>query len=1177
MAGQQLTTTILINARTGNGFQQVGATLTELGSLVNGISDRLIGFGEDSVKVYRDYEKSMADAEVALSTIYGRNTQELSRVMGKLDEAATEWAATTIFHTDDVANAVAEASHAGWDFDRIMTGIPAAMQLAQAGSLDLSEAVDYIVKSTNAAGISFEETGEFIDHWTYAANSSATTIDEMGEAMLKMGNTMKFAGDSDQLLVVLAELANAGTTGAAAGTLARNSMLRLIAPTKKAREAMAELGATSEETEEILNDESLAAANARLAATGFSAYDEEGNLKGMLETYSDLYVALGEIAGGYDKIADNQDALDIISAIFPTRSITGALALIEAAGEGYHGLYEELQGGSAEGYGGYAAETMMDTLNGKILTFESKVERLKQLVGEELSGQLETVLGTAGGIVDAIAGLDEDTLGALVSGLEVIAAAGPGLLLAGGAMRFIGSVLALGTAGKIMLAAVAVGALAAALDRLEEARYEDNFGDMELDSSQISTYISGLGSVFDENRSKITEFNEALEQAVSDYQTTAETFSSNLLADQLTGDEIDTDAYYSMGEKIGQALQDGIDANFSGVMASINSSFGSDNPEDVDNPIWAQIVDVVSQGYEEEKARAESLSQQLRDAMTSAFADGSLTGEERQNIQSILDEQNELMAKQQDRMYAQERARILQKSQRLGLKSLEESAGLAIEERDREMESLAADQAGTWFDVESFYDEAIEKGWTDQNGRRYTQEDKDAALAELSARQTEEMRSYEAGFSDFLLGVHTAAIEGSDMSGAWGALQTLAGSFGEGGGILTQGAIDAFNASVDRGKLGDLETFMDTMVSGLGGMEEIEGMRDYYYGTGNAAQAQQYQMIADMYTLIKNNGDLMGQLESGAFRETQASDDGGRSAFEKLMAEGMIGFSPESLAEEMASWSQMGENIEQSLKGYFGTNYGAVQDIALANGAADVTSFIEGMYPVTIPVEPEMDTEALENQPPVPIQVLPMIEAASMGLQGAEALTAMGADVSVSGDTQELHAAIQGEDGQNLMSYVSGDATDLHMSIYEEDGQTLIENVAGDTTQLAAAIDAYRNQTIVVNLVGQKMFAAGGRADTASVFGEAGPEWAIPEEHSERTASLLNAARAASGFTWGDLLMRFGGLNANPETEPTTIIYSPTINANDASGVDEVLRQDKARLDKWYREMQMRDRAEVYA
>ena len=51
------------------------------------------------------------------------------------------------------------------------------------------------------------------------------------------------------------------------------------------------------------------------------------------------------------------------AAIFPTRTITEALTLLRGAAEGYDGLYEAMRGGDAEGYGQYAAETMMDTLD----------------------------------------------------------------------------------------------------------------------------------------------------------------------------------------------------------------------------------------------------------------------------------------------------------------------------------------------------------------------------------------------------------------------------------------------------------------------------------------------------------------------------------------------------------------------------------------------------------------------------------------------------------------------------------------------------------------------------------------------------------------------------------------------------------------------------------------------
>ena len=184
--------------------------------------------------------------------------------------------------------------------------------------------------------------------------------------------------------------------------------------------------------------------------------------------------------------------------------------------------------------------------------------------------------------------------------------------------------------------------------------------------------------------------------------------------------------------------------------------------------------------------------------------------------------------------------------------------------------------------------------------------------------------------------------------------------------------------------------------------------------------------------------------------------------------------------------------------------------------------------------------------------------------------------MDVGADDTQLQATIDGADGQTLLEYLNGDATDLHMVIMGEDGKVLTEIVNGNTSALAAAIASYNGRTITVNIAGKKLFAEGGRATSASIFGEAGPEWAIPEEHSERTAELLDAARAASGFTWPDILARFGGLNADANHAPTTIVYSPTINAADATGVEQVLQEDKKRLDKWFEEKKMRDAVEVY-
>lgn len=221
---------------------------------------------------------------------------------------------------------------------------------------------------------------------------------------------------------------------------------------------------------------------------------------------------------------------------------------------------------------------------------------------------------------------------------------------------------------------------------------------------------------------------------------------------------------------------------------------------------------------------------------------------------------------------------------------------------------------------------------------------------------------------------------------------------------------------------------------------------------------------------------------------------------------------------------------------------------------------------------PEIDESGMESLGPYPVKVEPHLE----GEDPVTELQSQGVQVDVSGDTQSLTATIDAENGKELLEYVNGDASNLEMSITGQDGRTLTENVHGDISSLRSAIDSQNGRTITVNIRGNRLFASGGRATEASIFGEAGPEWAIPEEHSERTAQLLDAAREASGFTWPDLLARVGGLNADTGTPRTTIVYSPTINAADVTGVEQALMEDKERLDKWFEEKKMMDEVEVY-
>ena len=1156
--------------------------------------------------------------------------------MSQLDVAATEWAATTIFHTNDVANAISEAAHAGWDFDQIMSGIPAAMQLAQAGGLDLSEAVNYIVKSTNAAGIGFEDMGHFIDLWAFAANSSASTIGEFGDAMLRMGSTMRFAGNTEELMTLIAVTANAGSVGSEAGTMIRNSMMRLIAPTDKAGKAMAQLGATSTETAAILGDEALAAANAELAAHGFSAFyqdgPQKGQMKNVLDIYRELYVALGDIAGGYENIDRNGDALGVLSAIFPTRTITEALTLLRGAAEGYDGLYEAMRGGDAEGYGQYAAETMMDTLDGKIETFESKVERLKQLVGEELSGQVEQATGFIGGMVDSLAAMDSDNLGALVTGLEVIAAAGPGLMLAGGAFRMIGYLLT--PAGGIGMGLIALTAAAAAIKQLEEADFAKNFGNLELDTQGIQSYVKSLGDDFKAAYTEVDGFKTALDNAVTSYQAASTTFSATLFQDMITNTkltEADKQQLQQLGIDMYTAVQEAITNSTAASMSYWQTLFGGDGTAEYD-PAYAQIIELTNQAYEDALAEAASISDGLRAAMTSAFADGQISNDEYQNILSYMRSYNDAIARAAAEAQSEEdyikMGKWLKQAQGASLEDIQTLATTATSERDQ----ILADQEDR-FQTEYFR-------------AQYRGADAETLARAEALHQQEQMR-VNAAYDDFLFTLWDSQIQQSGQGENYAALAGYAQQYMAGeltadtimsmikdsmGGSIYAGDAgwEPYLKGTDRAQLGRM---MGYMIGSMGGDSGVQERIAYYEGIGDRAMAGRLRQMYAMEQLVNGFGQSM-VLEKPAWDILNLSSDYVNTNQDEYMVNGINRKSTDALllggtdySTEIArrTIAALGDG-KGSMSAYFdavgqSVQEGTVRAISsadLSRGAgreldnmltqlsaaydlervlADSTSYLaqEGNayrydfamwdllygeasshaedYKITVPVEPDFQEGEMPDMEPIAVPIQPRVE-------GEDAMTSLqdqGVTVDVGADATELTATIDGADGQTLMEYVSGDATNLTMTITDQDGRVLTENVTGNAASLAAIISSYNGRTITVNITGRKLFAEGGRATSASIFGEAGPEWAIPEEHSERTAALLNAAREASGFTWPDILARFGGLNANPSNEPTTIIYSPTINAADATGVDQVLQEDKKRLDKWYEEKKMRDQVEVYS
>lgn len=1053
MAQREVKAGIVLGGRVDGSVNVIGAKLDELagkadllgekwlrqGARIDQVGRQIINLGKESVSVYRNYEDGILETRSVLQGVYGNN--ELNKVMESLEKHAQRWAASTIFHTDDVADAMATAAHAGWDYEKILAGLPSAMLAAQAGGMELTQTVDYLAKMLAATNTPFSESGRLIDEWARAADLVATDIPELGNAFIRLGASAQFADSNEELLTMLAILANVGTVGETAGTGVRNMMLRMVAPTKSAAAAMDTLGMSEEELEEAFSgvDEASAEAYETLEEYGFSAYDAQGNLKSFIQIFTDLNDAL-------EKLPSEQERNDILATLFPSRTISYAKAMLEAVKSGsIYDIYNTIANESS-GYAQRKQDILMSGLTGALETLGSKAEEVKRKIGEELAPQVTGVSSALGNLLDSIAEMDDVKFTGLVTGLETIAALGAGLLVAGTAMKLIGLFLA---GGYWVVGAAAIIGIAKALKELDEQQFRDKFGDMDLDTDTLSEYVKDLNAAFQTGYTEINSYRDALEGAVTSYTTASQRLSGDLLTKAITGATL-TDAekeqIKGLGRTMGDEVLSGIQASFDETAAYLEMLYGGTG-EAKNNPEYQAAILLTDSIHSMMIAEARQLGEDFNKTLSAAMDDSIVTGDEYAVIMEKLQAYNEALAYAQQADSAGEMAVQLHKAQSVSWDSF---ADFASQTEDSFNSAMATEEDAYLRQrakQEAYYRYAIEHGYTNKlTGKAYTVEDWEKFAASYDAQYQARRIALTDQNAQVMATAFDALIASSDYGDAWKLIKNVYAAYG---GLDT--AFDEYGNYSDI----DWSRFTDAT--------DIAALGDQVYGLYE--DLGRFEKILKPYKDSAFGGQMLTMLgmTEGLSNVLYASDRG-------------AGAYGGSIAEDMTA--QFGQKIEVTDDGT----------------AAETRAEIEQVF-----------AEPIE---------------------------------------QEVQIVYKGGS-----TYVQKSAP----GVIHTPGKGLLGNMLS-------------------------LFAEGGRSEEPAIFGEDGPEWAIPEEHSSRTAQLLDAARRGSGFTWKEILERNGGLNANPHSGGSrTLVYSPTIYARDADGVEARLLEDKARLEKWWRERALREEVEVYA
>lgn len=740
---QKLETEIVLTGKIENSVKQLSAWLDTVGNKAISLGGQYMKIGEkllETTKLYADFDDAMRATQGKLVTA---STQD----MAKLEEQVRSWAETTRFGAVETANAVKEAASSGWELTEIYEGIPTVMTLAATAGMDLTDATEYLNSALAGLNMDMSESATLVDQWVMASNRSRASVLDMGEAMQRLGSLMTFTESSDEVLTLLSVMAEYGTKGAEAGTLLRNVMLRLIAPTAKAAETLDMLDASEEELAE-LGEMDVAAAAEAMDTLGLSVFDAEGNLKSMIQVISELRRATNGMT--------EEEMYPMLAAIFPTRTMRGIMDLLRTSDEEYASIQNRIR--SSGGYASEIAALQEGGIGGSIRNLKSAFEELKLTVGEAMNPQIIKVTNALTELIRNISDLPEGTWDFIGNIFATIVKAGPVLIGVGTTLKLASMLLT--PTGAIAGTVTLLISLLTLFDQQMEERRQRNldnlFGSATLDVAEMRQETDKVTQSYLSNNSALNELMDTMRDGATNYADLLEQLQGDLTQFAITGQELTEEQKGSLSGLINQMIDQANQDIANGELHDLNMLdllFG-DVQTGKETDAFVNGVGWVSSYYNGLRADMVAVGEDLRKALTEALEDGELSPEDEEAIRAQIERLTEIEQQIQQGIIDQETGKRLYAASKVSADSIEEYLQGNADSMNK---ALAANSE--MFDTESGRFYAAWKYNYDnaktEAERQQLQSQLDDFMQEL-AREEEEKAQ---GIRDDYVGLNTRAVD----------------------------------------------------------------------------------------------------------------------------------------------------------------------------------------------------------------------------------------------------------------------------------------------------------------------------------------------------------------------------------------------------------------------------------
>lgn len=214
--------------------------------------------GYFSAKMFGDVVGAARDFETAMSAVQaaaGASGDELATLRAAAEQAG----ATTKYSSVEAANALENLAKSGLSASQAVEALPAVLNLASAGGVELGTAAEFITKAVNGMGLEFSEAGRVADVLAMGANASNTSVTGLAQALSYAAPLANSLGLSlEQTVAIIGKFADAGIDAGRAGTALNSILAQFSDPASKFRKELADAGITTGDFDQALRQ--LAAA-----------------------------------------------------------------------------------------------------------------------------------------------------------------------------------------------------------------------------------------------------------------------------------------------------------------------------------------------------------------------------------------------------------------------------------------------------------------------------------------------------------------------------------------------------------------------------------------------------------------------------------------------------------------------------------------------------------------------------------------------------------------------------------------------------------------------------------------------------------------------------------------------------------------------------------------------------